>query len=198
MISNTSYPKLLVVLCLCVLGVATPVYGNNRESGDENAASAVTARAEIRDCADIRYSVGVAYLRERASNEGVKEVDVMLRVWRLPEGKHAVHIHETAECQPCTAAGGHFDPGPNSNSNPDGNHPYHAGDLINIDVDSRGRGLLSFVTSRVSLSPGPLSLFDENGSAFIIHVHPDSYCPEGVAAGCAGGARAACGIIVRD
>jgi Cu-Zn family superoxide dismutase len=50
-------------------------------------------------------------------------------------------------------------------------------------------------TTRVTLSPGPLSLLDENGSAFIIHVDPDTYCPEGEKQGCAGGARAACGII---
>jgi hypothetical protein len=27
---------------------------------------------------------------------------------------------------------------------------------------------------------------------------PDTYCPDGVVAGCAGGARAACGIITRN
>ena len=53
------------------------------------------------------------------------------------------------------------------------------------------------LTSRVTLSPGPLSVFDEDGSAVIIHVDPDSYCPEGEAKGCAGGARAACGVIDR-
>jgi Cu-Zn family superoxide dismutase len=51
-------------------------------------------------------------------------------------------------------------------------------------------------TSRITLSPGPLSVFDADGSAFIIHDFEDTYCPEGVAAGCAGGSRAACGIIV--
>lgn len=198
MTTKRSFPRLLVALSPSLLGLATPVYGNNQPNGDEAGARAVTARAELRDCADIRYSVGVGYLRERASTERVKEVDVMLRVWSLTEGKHAVHIHKTAQFQPCTAAGGHFDLGPHSNSNPDGNHPCHAGDLINIEVDRNGRGLLSFATSRVSLSPGPLSLFDEDGSAFVIHVHPDSYCPEGPTAGCAGGARAACALIVRD
>jgi Cu/Zn superoxide dismutase len=29
----------------------------------------------------------------------------------------------------------------------------------------------------------------------IIHVNPDTYCPQGPVAGCAGGARAACGVI---
>ena len=123
----------------------------------------------------------------------------MVRVWTgLLPGDHAVHIHETANCQPCSAAGGHFDPGPNSNSNPDGNHPFHSGDLVSLKVSGRGRGLLAAVSSRVSLSEGPLSLFDEDGSAFIIHHHPDSYCPEGVVSGRAGGSRAACGVIVRD
>jgi hypothetical protein len=66
-------------------------------------------------------------------------------------------------------------------------------------TDARnGVGTLRTTTTRVTLSPGPLSVFDGNGSAIIIHVSPDSYCPDGVVAGCAGGARAACGVIVLD
>jgi Cu-Zn family superoxide dismutase len=68
--------------------------------------------------------------------------------------------------------------------------------LINIEVGHNGKGSLKTTTSRITLSPGPLSLFDANGSAFIIHVNEDSYCPDGAVAGCAGGARAACGIIL--
>ena len=159
----------------------------------------ITATARIQACNDTLSPVGIAYLSERPSAEGVKQVDVMLRIWGgiLP-GSHAVHIHETANCQPCSAAGGHFDPGPHSNSNPDGNHPFHSGDLVNLKIAPNGRGLLSTVTTRISLSDGPLSLFDEDGSAFIIHTQPDSYCGDGPVAGCAGGARAACGVIARD
>jgi len=112
----------------------------------------------------------------------------------LPEGKHAVHIHEVGSCTPCSAAGGHFDPGPAGNSSPDGNHPFHSGDLINLDAHTHV-GTMHTTTSRITLSPGPLSLFDANGSAFIVHAAPDSYCPDGAVAGCAGGARIACGII---
>jgi Cu-Zn family superoxide dismutase len=86
-------------------------------------------------------------------------------------------------------------PGPYGFSSPDGNHPYHSGDLVNLEVDKRGRGFMRTVTSRITLSSGPLSLFDDDGSAIIVHVDPDTYCPEGEAAGCAGGARAACGVI---
>ncbi len=161
--------------------------------------------AAIYSCDTPTMQVGLGYLQERPSEEGVKTVDVFLRLsavladWDIgngiSEGKHAVHIHETGSCTPCGSAGGHFDPGPNSNTSPDGNHPFHAGDLTNISVDSLGRGTYLTSTTRITLSPGPLSIFDEDGSAFIVHTNPDSYCAEGEAAGCAGGSRAACGII---
>ncbi|HEV8582563.1 MAG TPA: superoxide dismutase family protein [Thermoanaerobaculia bacterium] len=156
----------------------------------------VRASAVISGCTDPAIS-GFALLLERPSDEGVKLVDVTVVVTGLPDGKHAVHIHETGACSPCSGANGHFDPGPASNSSPDGNHPFHSGDLINLEVHG-GVGALHTETSRVTLSPGPLSLFDADGSAVIIHVNPDTYCPSGPVAGCAGGARAACGVITTD
>ena len=92
-----------------------------------------TAVAEIRGCTDAAIT-GRAQFSEIPSQEGVKQVLVELTVRGLPDGKHGVHIHETANCTPCAAAGGHFDPGPASNPSPDGNHPFHAGDLVNIEV----------------------------------------------------------------
>ena len=86
------------------------------------------AVAEIRGCTDATVA-GRAQFSEIPSEEGVKQVLVELTVSGLPDGKHGVHIHETANCQPCAAAGGHFDPGPASNPSPDGNHPFHSGDL---------------------------------------------------------------------
>lgn len=159
-------------------------------------AAVVTGSAAIAGCTDPAVS-GAAFLAEAPSSEGVKLVSVTMFVSGLPDGKHAVHIHQTGACSPCGAANGHFDPGPASNTSPDGNHPFHSGDLININVRD-GFGLLTTVTSRVTLSPGPLSIFDADGSAFIIHVGADTYCPDGVVAGCAGGARAACGVIVAN
>jgi len=137
---------------------------------------------------------GTARLIERPSSEGVKVVDISMRVRGLSDGKHAVHVHAVGSCSPCTMAGGHFDPGPSGNPSPDGNHPYHSGDLINIDVKKR-YGVMRTTSSRITLSPGPLSLFDLDGSAIVIHALPDTYCPGGEVAGCAGGARAACGRI---
>jgi len=162
-------------------------------TGRANAQEVVRATAEITGCMDSGIT-GTAQLTERPSEEGVKLVKVSLVVNGLPDGKHAVHIHEVATCVPCGDAGGHHDPGPAGNSSPDGNHPFHMGDLVNLEVHG-GVGVMHTTTSRITLSAGPLSVFDENGSAFIIHANEDSYCPSPVVAGCAGGARVACGII---
>jgi len=152
-----------------------------------------SAAAAMAGCDDAAVS-GHATLHERASEEGVKVVDITLVMSGLADGKHAVHIHETASCTPCGAAKGHFDPGPHGQSSPDGNHPYHAGDLVNIEIRN-GYGAMTTSSSRISLSPGPLGLFDGDGSAIIVHVDPDTYCPDGEQKGCAGGGRAACGVL---
>ena len=193
--SPTKVSLSLFAITLAIVFSASTSEAKGSHTGDRGP---VKATAEIQGCVNASDVSGRAVLRERKSEEGVKEVDVSIFVKGLVPGKHAVHIHETASCVPCGGANGHFDPGPNSNSSPDGNHPFHSGDLINIEANKRGNASLNATTTRITLSPGPLSLFDADGSAFIIHVLEDTYCPEGAVTGCAGGARAACGIITLD
>lgn len=169
------------------------------------AADGLKATAEMKGCTDAAIT-GTATLVEQTTAEGVKEVTVEMKVKGLKDGKHAVHIHEVAACEPCAAAGGHHDPGPFGQSRPDSatddvpardiNHPYHMGDLINLEVKD-GVGTMKHTTNRVTLSPGRLSIFDENGSSFIVHTAVDTYCDEesDLKKGCAGGARDACGVI---
>jgi hypothetical protein len=64
---------------------------------------------------------------------------------------------------------------------------------VNLEVKGTV-GIMQTTTSRITLSPGPLSVFDINGSAIMIDVNEDTYCPNGGEAGCSGGARLACGI----
>ena len=169
------------------------------------AADKLQATAEIKGCTDPGIS-GEATLTEKSSPEGIKEVSVKMKVKGLADGKHAVHIHEVGACEPCGAAKGHHDPGPFGQSRPDSagdevpagdiNHPYHMGDLVNIEVRN-GVGTMKHTTNRITLSPGLLSILDDDGSAFIIHTNPDTYCDEeaDLKKGCAGGSRDACGII---
>jgi Cu/Zn superoxide dismutase len=73
-----------------------------------------------------------------------------------------------------TTAGSHLDLGPAGSNLPvDANHPYHTGDIPNLIVSSLGNGFLTHISSRITLSPGPLSIFDANGSAVIVHLNPD-------------------------
>ncbi|MXZ44201.1 MAG: superoxide dismutase family protein [Gammaproteobacteria bacterium] len=185
----------VIVLVVAFVSISTSIA--DEHGAEQDAESSVIARASLAFCEDSTVEVGTAELVERWSEEGVKLVDVYIRVTGLADeaGLHAVHIHETGSCDPCSAAGGHFDPGPHGHSHPDGNHPFHSGDLVNIRVDESGDGELRTTTSRITLSPGPLSIFDEDGASLIIHVDPDTYCPGGEEAGCAGGARLACGIF---
>lgn len=119
----------------------------------------------------------------------------------LTAGKHAVHIHEKGdcECEGFKCAGGHFDPGPNGNSDPDANHGYHAGDLPNIVVDQNGHGALEAITSRITLSKGPVSILDKEsapeGTSIMVHANPDPHTPGESGSGHSGGPRLACGKI---
>lgn len=153
------------------------------------------AVANLASCTD-GSPVGTALMIERPSSEGVKVVEVILSAQNLPAGSHAVHVHEVGACTPCSAAGSHLDLGPHGHNAPvTENHPYHSGDLVNLRVGADGRGTLFTTTSRIALAPGNLSVLDDNGSAFIVHALPDLYCPDPTDPNCAGGARAACGVI---
>jgi superoxide dismutase, Cu-Zn family len=123
-------------------------------------------------------------------------VRLQAKVSGLSPGLHGFHLHENGACAPAyTAAGGHYDPGPSGNPDPDANHPYHMGDLPNLVVGPSGVGRLDAVTTRATLSPGPTTLFDANGSAVIVHLNPDQGITGPTGSGVSGGPRVACGVI---
>lgn len=121
----------------------------------------------------------------------------------LTPGLHGLHIHAVGVCEPdaqppFSTSGGHFDPGPFGSELPvEANHPYHLGDLPNLEVDEQGQATYNALTSRVTLSESPLSVFDENGSAIIIHQLPDQQKAGGTGPE-AGGGRLACGVVTNS
>lgn len=123
---------------------------------------------------------------------------------KLTPGRHAIHIHETGACDPFAAAKGHYDGNIDAQVNPEanvspglGNHPYHLGDLPNLMVNEDRKGSLYTITSRVTLSEGLTTLFDKDGSAFIVHELEDQYRPDPPMKDGPGGPRIACGVIVK-
>ncbi len=113
----------------------------------------------------------------------------------LPPGEHGFHLHETGECEPdFGAAGGHYNPtnaehGFNVTGGP------HAGDMPNIHVPDSGDLTIEVLNTYVTLEEGATAtLFDDDGTALMIHAGADDY--ESQPAGDAGD-RIACGVIER-
>ncbi|HEX6143048.1 MAG TPA: superoxide dismutase family protein [Geminicoccaceae bacterium] len=111
----------------------------------------------------------------------------------LPAGTHALHIHETGACEPpdFESAGGHFNPTGASHGWLSEGGP-HAGDFPNIHVGDDGSLTVEYFSMMVTMDEGENTVFDDDGSAIVIHEGTDDY--ETDPAGDAGN-RIACGVI---
>ncbi len=116
-----------------------------------------------------------------------------VEVTGLPPGGHGIHLHAVGACTPnFKAATGHINPGKARHGlrNPEG--PDN-GDLPNLFAAADGSARAEFFTTLVSVSGGDMpALLDGDGSAVIIHEHPDDHMSQPI--GGAGG-RIGCGII---
>lgn len=161
------------------------------------AAKAASGAGIVRAHADIKGDgiTGTADFVESQQGSG-KIVNITLSITGLKAGMHGVHLHAVGKCTPdFAAAGGHFDPGPAGNPDPDANHPFHMGDIPQISAPATGKASMKAATTRVTLSDGPLSLFDTDGSAIIVHGNPDQGITGEARSGVSGGPRVACGVI---
>ena len=107
-------------------------------------------------------------------------------------GEHGIHFHETGDISSdFEAAGEHFNP---TNAQHGFNNPRgpHSGDLENITVNEDGSASYTTTTNLATLSAGPNSLLDSDGSALVIHAQADDYetDPSGES-----GDRVAAGVI---
>lgn len=203
----------LVAAGLCAVGLAAvtvsaqmPAHTMDHaaQAPAAGAQVAARARAEIKGAGISGTAEFVEYKTpadDKLNPDGWKfgEVEVTVRVTGLKPGLHGMHLHAIGKCEPdFAAAGGHFDPGPAGNADVDMNHPFHMGDLPNLTVDANGVGTAKARTTRVSLTPGPLSVFDTDGTAIIIHAEQDKGVTGEAKSGVGGGARIACGVLVKQ
>lgn len=126
-------------------------------------------------------------------SESDKGVTLKLALKGLPSGEKAFHIHETGKCEPpFKSAGDHYNPtGAKHGKEAEGGP--HAGDMQNLKIGEDGSVSLTVVNEMVTLKKGEKnSVFDEDGSAIVVHAKADDYKsqPSGDA-----GDRIACGVI---
>ncbi|MEP6991512.1 MAG: superoxide dismutase family protein [bacterium] len=154
--------------------------------------NSIHAKAYLLD--SLGREVGQVHFTETPGTPGVT---VAIAVSRgATPGQHGIHIHSVGRCDASSAfatAGGHFNPTGRKHGlfAPDG---PHAGDLEAITVDEFGSSSFVATSNRITLSPGPNSLLDTDGSAVVLHALPDDQRtdPSG-----SSGARIACGVVVR-
>ena len=136
-------------------------------------------------------AVGLATFSEDAAG-----VTLILLVEGLTPGEHGWHLHEMGVCdpggaEPFDSAGKHWNPTAMMHGGPD-DPEHHAGDFGNLTASEAGLAEAEITTTDFSLDEGPNSVFDEDGTAIILHTGMDDLTtqPDGDA-----GARFACGVV---
>ena len=166
--------------------------GGGSETGGGGAAAAQQeAQAQLMDAQG--NVVGDATFT--ATEDGMVRVQVNLNGFTAASaGEHGIHVHAIGQCEPdFQAAGGHFNPTDVSHGLLDPEGP-HAGDLPNVHIDAEGNATYEVTTNLITLGEGDNSIFDEDGSALLIHAQPDDYVtdPSGNS-----GDRIVCGVITQ-
>lgn len=121
------------------------------------------------------------------------EVTMEATINGLAEGKHAIHIHQKADCSSDDgkSAGGHWNPTNEDHGKWGDEEGYHKGDIGNFEVDANGEGTVSITTDEWCIGCD-----DDNkniiGKAVIVHDGVDDFTsqPSGAA-----GTRVGCGVI---
>lgn len=139
-------------------------------------ATGALAQTSVMATADLRDNEGNP-VGSAEFVEGESGVTITVSITEgIEPGIHGIHIHETGDLSSSDfkSAGGHFSPtnAEHGFENPQG---PHAGDLENITVAQDGTVSYQTVNDRITLSNGPNSILDEDGSALVIHAMADDY-----------------------
>jgi Cu-Zn family superoxide dismutase len=189
----------IVISCALLVAVVF-IAGEPGSQARQSSAKATLSGEGIKGTVELRtVPAQLTPAHDMSFMTGMTAVEITVNATGLKPGAHGLHLHAVGKCEApgFTSAGGHFDPGPSGNTDPDANHPFHMGDLPNLYADAKGVASFKAVTNRVTLSEGPLSIFDADGTAIIVHANPDQGKTGEPKSGLSGGPRVACGVITK-
>ena len=140
-----------------------------------------------------RASIGRVVL-----NEGEDGISVTIDVEGISPGFHGMHFHVKADCsdEAFKNSGGHINPSGKEHGLKNPNGPDNA-DLPNLEVNAQGIARQTVFTDRLSFNGAGdrPALFDEDGSALVIHANEDDQMTQPIGGA---GPRIACAVIQRD
>ncbi|WMY78009.1 superoxide dismutase family protein [Citricoccus sp. I39-566] len=192
-------------------GGATEGGASGPDGGTQSLGPGATAGAETTDAPagftaslqDVEGELGSAEIREAG-----EALEFRVQASGMEPGFYGLHMHETGECNPDSAApddpeeiGAFLSAGSHIGAD-ESEHPDHAGDLPVLLVQESGEASLTFETDRLTAE----DFQDEDGAALMLHSDPDNYAnipgryaPDGPDEDTTGtgdaGFRLACGVI---
>lgn len=123
------------------------------------------------------------------------EVTMTAVIEGLPEGMHAIHIHEFADCsaEDGSSAGGHWNPTKEQHGKWGDATGFHRGDIGNFKVDGNGNGTITKTTDLWCIGCEDQTK-NIVGKSVVIHDGVDDFTsqPSGAA-----GTRVGCGTITQ-
>lgn len=162
------------------------------------AAAALSACSTIQDLppervaeTTLRFANGLPAGTVQLFSDG-RTITVNMAAAGMSPGEHGFHLHTTGRCTApdFKSAGGHLNPNgaAHGSLSPKGKH---LGDMPNLTIGTNRTG-----TAQVTLEGDARSIlediFDEDGTAVVVHAGPDDYRTDPAGAA---GARIACGAL---
>ena len=186
--------KWLILALVVVLVVAATACGGGEETSEEPATAEPAS-----GISEVNVMLGALGDNEASgtatfTTEDDGNITVYVSLNGVPEGLHAVHIHELGDCSSPDgkSAGGHWNP-TTMDHGKWRTPPHHLGDLGNAEIDEFGSGGLTVTTPSPDFwSIGTGEVNDIIGKAIIVHAGVDDFATQPT--GNAGG-RIACGVI---
>lgn len=176
------------ILAIALLGMA----GCKPETPEEKTSiEASQADDEVLGSANLMDASGSLVGSAKLMRQAAKIV-LDIELSGLSAGTHALHLHQVGACEGpgFDSAEGHLNPHGKSHGHLSGSGK-HLGDLPNVEIPTSGT-----LKSSVEIAPSAGDIlpyvFDEDGTAIVLHQDADDYRTDPAGAA---GPRIACGVI---